>query len=1119
MKLLSTLSGLVVFVFAASVSAQEKLPDSAKIVKLEAQPATIALTNPFAYAQIVVTAHLEGGETADVTRIAKITSPATIATVSPTGMARPKGDGAGTIAIELGGLRQTIAISVSRMKEEQPVGFVKDVQPVLSKLGCNAGTCHGSAQGKVGFKLSLRGYDPIFDHRALTDDLEGRRFNRAAPERSLMLMKPAGAVPHAGGVLTSAGEPYYDLVHRWIMQGVKLDLDAQRVKSLELSPKDPTVARIGMKQQFAVHATYGDGTIRDVTAEAFIETSNGEVAAVDKAGLLTSVRRGEATLLARYEGAYAASTVVVMGDRTGFDWVQQPVYNRIDDLVDQKLRRIKVQVSPICTDDEFIRRVSLDLTGLPPTPEEVLAFLTDTSDSRLKREKLVDRLVGSDAYVEHWSNRWADLLQVNRKFLGEPGANAFRKWVRDAVAANKPYDAFAYEILTATGSNVTAPPASYYKVLRTPDAVMENTTQLFLAVRFNCNKCHDHPFERWTQDNYFQLAAYFGRVERKEDPKFKGQKIGGTAVEGAVPLVELIGDAAGGEIKHERTGDTAAPKFPFAIKGDPLATDSRRIQAAKWITSPQNPYFARSYVNRVWSYLLGMGIIEPIDDIRAGNPASNPALLDELTAEFVASGFDAQKLIRTICKSRTYQLSIATNKWNKDDDGNYSHGLARRLPAEVLYDAIHRVTGSVSHLPGLPPGSRASQLPDSNVDLPGGFLDLFGKPVRESACECERSAGMNLGPVLAMVNGPVLGDAIKDPNNRIGKLVQSEKDDGKVVDSLYLAVLNRFPTSAERSAGVQALYGSKADHAALLAEYEKKKAAYNAYLATAPAKQKAYEDGLRSEKPTAWTILDVEKAESKHGPAPATGTPGATLTVQKDGAILVSGKTAPVDTYFVGGVGKVKGKVTAVRLEVFADPTLPNKGPGRAAENGNFVLNEFRLSLRAADKPNDKHAAVKLVDARATFQQDGYAVASAIDGNPTSGWALAPQTGKDQAALFRFSKPVDATEAGLSFAAEMEHRFGSAHTVGKFRLSFTTDPNPKLGSSLTPEQSAVLDTPVDKRTPEQSARLHQMYVAQDKEYQRLAAEAGQAPPTDARVLGAQDLVWALMNSPAFQFNH
>jgi hypothetical protein len=1093
--------------FAPTAFAQEKLPDGAKVTKLEVRPTKVELSGPFAYSQLLVTATLDSGETLDATRIATITPPKFV--TNSAGLVRPTADGSGVISVSLAGTSASVPLTVKGFKDDKPVSFVTDVQPVLGKLGCNAGTCHGAQAGKNGFKLSLRGYDPIYDYRALTDDLEGRRFNRAAPEKSLMLLKPAGAVPHQGGVTMHAGDPNYEMLRRWIAQGVKLDLDAVRVKSIEVFPKDPTVYRIGQKQQFAILATYADGRVRDVTAEAFIESSNTEVATVDKVtGVVTTLRRGEATMLARYEGAYAASTVVIMGDRSGFAWENRPIYNYIDELVDAKLKKVKVQPSELADDAVFIRRVYLDLTGLPPAPEQVLAFINDKRESRLKREELIDQLVGSDAYVEHWANKWADLLMVNRKFLGDVGATAFRKWIRDRVAENKPYDQFAFEILTASGSNVANPPASYFKTLRTPDAVMENTTQLFLAVRFNCNKCHDHPFEKWTQDQYYSLASYFAQVGRTPDPMYKGQNIGGTAVEGAKPLVEIIADQNGGEVKHERTGVDAKPNFPYPVAVELPAQDKRRVQVAKWITSPKNQYFARSYVNRMWSYLLGIGLIEPVDDIRAGNPPTNPALLDALTEDFIKSGFDTRKLVKTICKSRTYQLSLATNKWNRDDEINYSHAIARRLPAEVLFDAIHKATGSVSKLPGLPPGARAAQLVDSNVNLPGGFLELFNKPVRESSCECERSGGLNLGPILAMVNGPIVGDAIKDPNNRINKLVLMEKDDNKVADEIYLAVLNRLPTAKEREAAIVAIRAAAKDHAAMVEEYKPKLAAFEAYKLTLDAKQKVWEEGLRNQRPTRWIPLDVRSAK-----ATAAST---VLTIQKDGTIFSGGKGAETEVYTVSGLVETGAPITAIRLEALADPSLPVKGPGRA-QNGNFVLNEFRLTSKPLDKPDTKDTPIKLTAVAAIHQQNGFLAQNAVDNNPATGWATDPKYGVDNAALFKFDRPVSGP-AGVYFTVVMDQRFGQRHLIGKFRLSVTTDPNPKLGGTLTPQQIAILETPAEKRTQAQKDLLRQMYLAQDKEYARLAAEVADAPPADARVLGAQDLVWALINTPAFLFN-
>ncbi|HEV3025236.1 MAG TPA: DUF1553 domain-containing protein, partial [Pirellulales bacterium] len=536
-------------------------------------------------------------------------------------------------------------------------------------------------------------------------------------------------------------------------------------------------------------------------------------------------------------------------------------------------------------------------------------------------------LVGSPAFIEHWTNKWADLLQVNRKFLGEKGAAEFRKYIREAVADNKPYDKFVYDILTASGSNLENPAASYFKILRDPEVAMENTTQLFLATRFNCNKCHDHPFERWTQDQYYQLSAFFAQVERKEDPKYKGQKVGGTNVEAAVPLVEDISDKTSGDVKHLRTGAVAPPKFPYTHKDLASDKDARRVQLAHWVVSKDNPYFAKSYVNRLWAYMLGVGIIEPIDDIRAGNPPTNPKLLDRLTTEFVASGFDVRHMMKTICKSRVYQHAMVTNKWNEDDQINYSHAIARRLPAEVLFDTIERTTGSRSSLPGLRAGARAAELLDSNVDVGGGFFELFGKPARESACECERSSGMLLAPVLNLTNGPVVAEALKDPQNRLNQILAANPDSAKAVDELYMAMLCRKPTAKEMADGLRTIQESEGDFVEYVKAYEKLAADLETYEKTVPAKMAAWENVVAN-VPT-WTPVETITAVSKNG---------ASLARQPDGSVKASGKNPETDHYTITTLSKLNA-ITGIRLEALPDSTLPGKGPGRG--NGNFVLTEF----------------------------------------------------------------------------------------------------------------------------------------------------------------------------------
>ncbi len=567
----------------------------------------------------------------------------------------------------------------------------------------------------------------------LTDDHASRRVNIASPAQSLMLLKPTASVPHTGGLVIKPGSTYYETLRQWIASGAQLNLTAPRVTGIKVTPQNPVIETIGARQQVRVIATYADGTERDVTREAFVESGNTDIvkAVPDAPGLLESLRRGEAAALVRYEGKYAATTLTVMGDRAGFTWNDAPVNNHIDELVSAKLKRTKTLPSGECTDYEFVRRVYLDLTGLPPTPEQVQSFVDDTRDMKVKRDDLVDHLIGNKDYVDFWTNKWADLLMVNRKFLGVEGATAFRNWIRGELEANRPYNQFVHEILTASGSTKDDPAGCYFKTLRTPEALMENTTQLFLATRFNCNKCHDHPFERWTQDQYYHLAAFFAQIDRTKDPASGDRMIGGSAVEAGQPLFEMIADAKQGEVTHIRTGAVAPPSFPFEAKHEMKSDEPRRQDLAAWITSPDNPYFAKSYVNRMWGYLTGRGIIEPLDDIRAGNPATNPELLDYLTSEFVKSGFDTRHIMQLICKSRTYQLSVETNKWNADDQINFSHARARRLPAEVLYDAIYRATGATSSFAGVAPGTRAATLPDVGVELPDGFLGNLGRPARE----------------------------------------------------------------------------------------------------------------------------------------------------------------------------------------------------------------------------------------------------------------------------------------------------------------------------------------------------------------------------------------------------
>ena len=1178
----------------------EKIPAGRTVTKLSVAPNNITIDTPYRYAQIVVSATLDSGDVIDVTRLVKKQIKGKGTTISNTGIVRSAINGTSEITFSIAGQSIATQIKTSGQEQDTTLSWTKDVNPVIAKMGCNAGTCHGAKDGKNGFKLSLRGYDPIYDVRAFTDDIASRRVNLASPDNSLMLLKATSAVPHEGGQLTTPHDDYYKIVRSWIAKGAKLEKKTTKVTKIDVFPLNPVVQNIGAMQQMRVVATYPNGETRDVTTEAVVSSGNGEVAETVKGypALVKVLRRGEAPILVRYEGAYAATTVTAMGDRSGFVWNNPPKFNQIDSLVSEKWLRMKTLPSEICTDLDFVRRIYLDLTGLPPTAAQVKSFLSDVRHSQVKRDALIDSLIGNPEFVEFWTNKWADMLQVNRKFLAPQGAKLFREWIRKEVANNTPYDEFARKVITATGSNKDNPAASYYKILRTPEETMENTTHLFLATRFNCNKCHDHPFERWTQDNYYEMASFFAHVGLKSDPASGKSKIGGTAVEGAKPLYEIVYQNKKGELKHERTGEVITPAFPYPAKHAEKKEAPRRDKLAGWITSPDNRYFASSYANRIWGYMMGTGIIEPLDDIRAGNPPSNPELLDWLTKHFVESGFDVRELMRVVCKSRTYQLSIETNKWNNDDTINFSHAKARRLPAEVLYDSIHAVTGASSRFPGVPAGTRAASLPDVGVKLPDGFLSNFGRPVRESSCECERNTDMQLGPIMALLSGPTVGNAINDPKNAISLIVKDTKDDRKMIEELFYRILNRPPAEAEVKATLTHFSeGIDQDHATLektLAEHlqkrdpalpaaEKKReddinaaklaitnrekeikpdidakekqrkeriakldAEKKAYDKGFPAKIAAWEQDLTGGA-SPWTHLQASELKS---------TSGSKLTVEADQTIFASGKNAKTE-YFVSTPTKLTG-ITAVRLEMLADDRLPGKGPGLGG--GNFVLGEFELEVAPASNPT-KFQKIKFNTAKASFSQKSYEVAKAIDGKPggpNAGWAISPQVGKNQTAIFGIGQPIG-HDGGSILRFTLKQHFDDRHLIGKFRLSITTRTGP-LPFLVPDSVKAVLALAPDKRNDKQSAELTKYFRENDSALKALDGQLVNAKkplPTDPelvklrnhlaamekvpradalhdrlrydldlstrqlsqrRLTGAQDLAWALINTPAFLFN-
>ncbi len=1098
-----------------AVAEGEVAPEPGQIQALEVSPAKIDIARRNDAVQVLVTAKLVSGEVADVTRLAKLELGEPLATMTPRGRLVPARDGETRLKVSYAGRTTEVPVKVAGAQKPFEADFVRDVNPAMTKLGCNQGACHGSKNGKGGFKLSLRGYDPLFDVRALTDELAGRRVSLSSPDDSLMLLKAIAEVPHEGGRRCENGDPAYRILRQWIAEGAKLKETAARVKSIEVLPINPVLGQVGSRLQMRVLATYTDGVQRDVTADAFLDSGNVDVSTVDGAGLVQTLRRGEAPILARFEGSYAATTVTVMGDRKGFEWKAPETWGRIDELAASKWQRMKIQPSELCTDGEFLRRVTLDLTGLPPGPEELRAFLNDTRPTREKREAAVDRLIGTQEFLDHWTNKWSDMLQVNAKFLGREGADAFRMWIRGQLEKNVPYDQFVRSILTAQGSNFENPAASYWKVLRQPAEALENTTHLFLATRFNCNKCHDHPFERWTQDQYYQTGAYFAQFSLADDAaNSKGRKLGGTAVEGAKPLFEKVAENPAGTFVHDRTGAVTEPQFPYPAKAEVDPKSPRRIQLAAWLTSPDNRYFASSYANRAWGYLLGRGLIEPLDDIRAGNPASNPELLEHLTKRFVEGGFNVRSLLREICVSRTYQLSIQTNKWNEDDTTNYSHAVARRLPAETLFDAVYKVTGS----------SKAAHRATSMVENEGEmstFLATLGRPLRESACECERSSELRLGSVMALLSGPTISSAIQDPKNALATLVTQHQDDANLVNELFLRVLSRDATAREIEATRKLLGTVDADHQKVAAAWEAKEKEQapviarmekerEAAIAKATAELTGYETAtqffreerekvrkeretqavqavkgyeeslaertagwLASQKPAAdapvWLTLKPKEAKAT--------LPQTTLKVQPDNSILASGGNNRTD--YVVTFDTDAQAITGLLLEVLPDPSLPEFGPGRA-KTGNFVLNGITLRAGAKGKPESP---VTLKEAWASFSQDKYPVAAAIGAEEDAkGWALSGGLGRRQLAAFKLEQPIPGGP-GTSLRVTLSHK-QPENTIGRFRLHVTTAANP-LSAGLPEAVHAVLNQDPSARTADGLKLVAEHLRTADAEYWRL----------------------------------
>jgi hypothetical protein len=770
---------LTLALLLALAAAPAVMADAA-ITKVEVSPPEINLSTVQDRQSIVVQAIYADGITRDVTAQATITpaNPALIrrdaATIYPTA------DGKTTLAVAFGGQSVNVPVEVTRAKEDPPLSFRLDVMPVFMRSGCNTGSCHGAARGKDGFRLSLFGFDPEGDHFRLTHELSGRRVNLAVPADSTVIEKSIGAVQHTGGKRFEKNSELYQTLHRWIASGVPNDDVAKlpTVVAVELYPKNGVLDGEKSTQQMTVRAKYSDNSDRDVTKLCVFLTNNETSAAVTPDGLVTAGARGEAFVMARFSTFTVGSQFIVLPKGLKFEYPKEAEGNYIDALVAAKLKKLRIAPSGICTDEVFLRRVCLDVVGVPPTVEEYNRFMSSTAPD--KRAKLVDELLGRKEFAEIWVNKWAELLQIRSvpNQISYKAMFLYYNWLVERLSKNMPMDEMVQELLGANGGTFKNPATNFYQGTTDTLNLTENVAQVFMGMRVQCAQCHNHPFDRWTQNDYYGFAAFFGQIGRKQGEDYRET---------------IVFNSGGGEVKHPVRGEAMKPKFLGGEIPD-VAGKDRRVILAKWLASPQNPWFAASFANRVWAHFNGVGIVEPIDDFRVSNPATNPELLEELGKRFTASKYDLKGIVRDICNSRTYQRASQRNDSNSTDERNFSHALLRRIKAENLLDTMTFVTETKDKFQGLPIGSRAVQLADGNSST--YFLTTFGRATRETPCSCEVKMEPTLSQALHLLNGDTSNAKIQQ-GGVAKRLLDSKKPPTELITELYLRCLTRKPTKEE----------------------------------------------------------------------------------------------------------------------------------------------------------------------------------------------------------------------------------------------------------------------------------------------------------------------------------
>ena len=743
-------------------------------VALMVEPEEIILHAASRRQQLLITARRSDGSFVDVTRQAEFSlGDNAVARLAGTAIVGER-DGATGLTVSAGGLSVKTPVRVEGFEHYPPVHFAIDVVPILSKLGCNSGGCHGKASGQNGFKLSVFGFDPAGDYDAIVKQARGRRVFPSSPARSLILAKPSGGIPHGGGVRLAKDSLDYQLLVHWVDQGMPVgDEKAARLVELRVSPAERELAA-GGEQQILATAVYSDGGLRDVTSAAHYSSNAPHVAEVDVPGLIRCGQvPGEAAIAVNYMGQVAAVQIQSPRGPGPVPYPELAVQNEVDPLVWAKLRKMGLVPAELADDAVFLRRSTIDSLGTLPNPDEVRAFLADPAGD--KRAKWIDRLLARDEYADYWALKWADILLVDREKLGDRGAFEMHRWLRAQFAANRPYDEWVRDLLTAAGDSGKSGPVNFYRSSDTPDTVARAVSQAFLGVRVECAQCHHHPFEKWSQEDYYGLAAFFNGLERKPLTKERVLVFHAGYREMPIPDSSLKVAARGLD----------APVSPRLAGGDP------RYVLAEWLTAPDNPWFARLAVNRLWKHYLGRGLVEAEDDLRSTNPPTNAPLLELLARRLVESNFDLKAVMRLIMNSRTYQLASDPDPGNRDDEQNFSCYYVKRLPAEPLLDAICAVTEVPEPFPGRPAGTRAIALWDNR--LPSYFLEIFGRPERTSPCECGRSSDPTMAQALHLMNAPEIEAKVAHPAGRVARLIESGATEEKIVEELCLAAIGQYP--------------------------------------------------------------------------------------------------------------------------------------------------------------------------------------------------------------------------------------------------------------------------------------------------------------------------------------